>query len=53
MSMNEKTLQKIEAMRIGGKALGKIKTDLINFVKVGTSFEAIEAKAQDLIKKAA
>lgn len=43
---------KIVAMREGGKALGKIKADLKAFVRVGTTFEAIEDKAQDLIKKA-
>lgn len=43
---------KINSMREGGKALGKIKAQLQDFVKVGTTFEAIEDKAQDLIKKA-
>lgn len=39
-------------MREGGAALGKIKADLQDFVKIGTTFEAIEDKAQSLIKKA-
>jgi len=48
---NKDTKQKIEAMREGGKALGKIKAQLQAFVKIGTTFEQIEDKAQDLIKK--
>lgn len=43
---------KISAMREGGKALGKIKASLAKFVKPGTTFEQIEAEAQELIKKA-
>lgn len=50
--MTKNTAEKILAMREGGKALGKIKADLQDFVSVGTTFEAIEDKAQDLIKKA-
>ena len=50
--MNQKTQTKITAMRVGGKALGKIKAELQSFVSVGTSFEEIEAKAQKLIRKA-
>lgn len=44
--------KKIEAMRAGGKALGKVKTALKDFTKVGTSFEEIEAEAQRLIRAA-
>jgi methionyl aminopeptidase len=43
---------KIESMREGGKALGKIKAQLQEFSVVGTTFEQIEHKAQELIKKA-
>lgn len=44
--------QKITAMREGGKVLGEIRQQLKAFTKVGTTFEAIEAEAQRLIKKA-
>lgn len=50
--MDTQLENKIQAMREGGAALGKIKAQLQAFVKVGTTFEAIEDKAQDLIKKA-
>ena len=46
------TSKKIVAMTDGGAALGRIKAQLQSFVSVGTTFEAIESKAQDLIKKA-
>jgi methionyl aminopeptidase len=42
---------KITSMRVGGKALGSIKAELVTFVRPGTTFEAIENKAQNLIKK--
>ena len=44
--------QKIDAMKEGGKALGKIKGQLFAFTKAGTTFEAIEAEAQRLIRAA-
>lgn len=47
--MDEK---KIQAMRVGGKALGKVKTQLKSFTRVGVSFEDIEAEAQRLIRSA-
>ncbi len=50
--MNKHTQEKIIAMREGGKALGKIKTQLLSFATVGISFEQIEAEAQRLIQKA-
>lgn len=39
-------------MRVGGRALGKIKTQLKAFTKAGVSFEDIEAEAQRLIRSA-
>lgn len=42
--------QKITAMREGGRRLRAIKKHLVEFTQVGTSFEAIEAKAQELIQ---
>ena len=50
--MKSQSQDKIDAMREGGKALGRIKAELQNFVQVGTTFEQIEYKAQELIKKA-
>ena len=44
--------QKIDAMKEGGRALGKVKGQLYSFTKVGTRFEEIEAEAQRLIKAA-
>lgn len=43
------TLDKITAMKMGGKKLASVKHDLVAFVKPGTSFEAIETEAQRLI----
>ena len=43
---------KIQNMRKGGKALGKIKKELASFTKAGVSFQEIENKAQNLIKDA-
>lgn len=40
---------KLEAMRAGGAALGRIKSQLREFAQPGVSFEAIEAQAQKLI----
>lgn len=37
-------------MREGGRRLREIKQQLVDFTQVGTTFEAIEAKAQELIK---
>ncbi len=45
-------LAKIDAMRTGGKLLGRIKRQLAEFTQVGTRFEEIEAEAQRLIKAA-
>jgi methionyl aminopeptidase len=45
-------MEKIEAMRQGGKKLRQIKKQLQDFTKVGVSFAAIEAEAQRLIKAA-
>jgi len=42
--------QKISSMRAGGKRMRVVKKALQDFVTVGTTFEAIEAKAQELIK---
>jgi methionyl aminopeptidase len=42
--------QRIEAMREGGKRLAKVKEALVAFTHVGTTFEAIEAEANRLIK---
>ena len=50
--MNQKTKQKIAAMRVGGAALGAIKAHLQNFVTADMPFEAIEAEAQKEIAKA-
>jgi len=41
---------RIEAMRQGGHHLGRIRQELANFTHVGTTFEAIEAEAQRLIR---
>lgn len=41
---------RIAAMKEGGRLLGSIKHDLEQFSVIGTSFEAIEAEAQRLIK---
>lgn len=41
---------RIESMRRGGKKLSNVKKGLTKFTQVGTSFEAIEAEAQRLIK---
>lgn len=43
---------KIEAMRTGGKLLGKIKRQLQEFTKVGMSFAEINAEAERLIAAA-
>lgn len=43
---------RIQAMREGGRHLGRIRQELASFTKVGTTFEAIEAEAQRLIKVA-
>lgn len=50
--MNTQLQRKITAMRAGGKALGKIKSQLQAFSKTGVSFEKIEEEAQRLIKAA-
>ncbi len=41
--------KKIQAMREGGRSLGKIKSQLRDFTGPGVRFEAIEAEAQRLI----
>lgn len=48
MSLSAKNSAMIE----GGTALGSIKAELKNFAVAGRKFEEIEAKAQELIKKA-
>ena len=50
--MNSDLPAKISAMTEGGRQLGLIKKQLAQFTQVGTSFEAIEAEAQRLIKAA-
>lgn len=50
--MKKQKNEKIDAMREGGAVLGQIKAELQAFVTVGTTFEAIEAKAQHLIAQA-
>jgi methionyl aminopeptidase len=45
-------LDKISAMREGGKRLRQVKKQLQTFTKVGVSFAEIEAEAQRLIKEA-
>lgn len=50
--MSNNLEHKINSMRQGGKVLGVIKKRLVGFSKPGVSFEAIEAEAQKLIKKA-
>ncbi len=50
--MNHELETKITAMREGGKRLGRIKQQLVEFTHVGTTFEEIEAEAQRLIKEA-
>lgn len=42
--------ERISAMRVGGRALGTIRQQLVEFTQVGTTFEEIEAEAQRLIK---
>lgn len=46
------TNHKNNAMQLGGQALKKVKLELQQFTQVGTTFEAIEAEAQRLIKTA-
>lgn len=42
--------QRIAAMTTGGAMLHRVRTALVAFTQVGTTFEAIEAEAQRLIK---
>lgn len=49
-ALDPKQEQKIASMRAGGKKMRVVKKALQEFVTVGTTFEAIEAKAQELIK---
>ncbi|MCB9813041.1 MAG: type I methionyl aminopeptidase [Pseudomonadales bacterium] len=49
--MSKNLNYKIDSMREGGKILGIIKKQLVEFSVLGTTFEAIEAEAQKLIKK--
>lgn len=48
MTRNQK--EKIDIMREGGKKLAFVKSELVKMAKPGVSFEAMEAKAQELIK---
>lgn len=50
--MNSLISSKIAAMREGGLRMREIKAELKDFVQIGTTFESIEAKAQELIKAA-
>ncbi|MBP9819502.1 type I methionyl aminopeptidase [Candidatus Woesebacteria bacterium] len=47
--MNDADKKRISAMREGGSRLGKVKRALVDFTKVGTRFEEIEAEAVRLI----
>ncbi len=50
--LDKKLAKKITAMREGGRVLGKIKRQLVDFCQPGLAFEAVEAQAQELIRAA-